>query len=58
VYRLKWDELGTLERRISGCVLDQGQVPPKDESTQMKELLYFLAYMSNGMAVDGPDVRK
>lgn len=58
VFRLKWDELGTLERRISGCVLDQGQVPPKDESTQMKELLYFLAYMSNGMAVDGPDVRK
>lgn len=57
-YRLKWDELGTLERRISGCIVDQGQVPPKDESTQMKELLYFLAYMSNGMAVDGPDVRK
>ncbi|MDD2887457.1 MAG: sulfur oxidation c-type cytochrome SoxA [Aliarcobacter sp.] len=58
VYRLKWDELGTIERRISGCIVDQGQVPPKDESTQMKELLYFLAYMSNGMAVDGPDVRK
>ncbi|MDD2291909.1 MAG: sulfur oxidation c-type cytochrome SoxA [Aliarcobacter sp.] len=58
VFRLKWDELGTIERRISGCIVDQGQVPPKDESTQMKELLYFLAYMSNGMAVDGPDVRK
>lgn len=58
VYRLKWDELGTIERRISGCIVDQGQVSPKDESTQMKELLYFLAYMSNGMAVDGPDVRK
>jgi hypothetical protein len=24
----------------------------------MKELLYFMAYMSNGMAVDGPDIRK
>ncbi len=50
--------MGTLERRMSGCIVDQGQVPPHDESTQMKELLYFLAYMSNGMAVDGPDVRK
>ncbi|MBL3520669.1 sulfur oxidation c-type cytochrome SoxA [Arcobacter lanthieri] len=58
VYRLKWDEIGTLERRISGCVVDQGQVPPKDESQDMIELLYFLAYMSNGLPVDGPDVRK
>ncbi len=58
VFRLKWDSLGTLERRLSGCVVDQGQVPPKDESTQMKELIYFMAYMSNGMAIDGPDIRK
>ena len=43
---------------MSGCVVDLGQVPPKNESTQMKELLYFMAYMSNGMAVDGPDIRK
>ena len=58
VYRLKWEELGTLERRLSGCIVDQGQVSPKDESTQMKELVYFLAYMSNGMSIDGPDIRK
>ena len=65
VYRLKWgakdsnnDGLGTLERRMSGCVKDQGQVPPGNESETMKELLYFMAYMSNGMPVDGPDIRK
>ncbi|WP_198306326.1 sulfur oxidation c-type cytochrome SoxA [Arcobacter vandammei] len=58
VLRLKWTDIGTVERRLSGCVLDQGQVPPKDESEEMKELLYFLAYMSNEMPVDGPDVRK
>jgi len=58
VHRLKWGDLGTLERRLSGCVVDQGQVPPKDESTQMKQLIYFMAYMSNGMAIDGPDIRK
>jgi len=64
VYRLKWgkdntsDGLGTLERRMAGCVKDQGQVPPKTNSKEMKELLYFMAYMSNGMSVDGPDVRK
>ena len=65
VYRLKWgakdsnnDGLGTLERRMAGCIKDQGQVPPGTESKEMKELLYFMAYMSNGMPVDGPDIRK
>lgn len=58
VYRLKWQNLGTLERRMSGCIKDQGQVPPKDDSKEMRELLYFMAYMSNGMTIDGPDVRK
>jgi len=64
VYRLKWGQakvengLGTLERRMQGCIKDQGQVPPKTNSKEMKELLYFMAYMSNGMNVDGPDVRK
>jgi sulfur-oxidizing protein SoxA len=58
VVRLRWAEIGTVERRLSGCIIDQGQVPPKDESQDMIELLYFLSYMSNGMPVDGPDVRK
>lgn len=58
VYRLKWSGLGTLERRVSGCIKDEGQVPPKDNSAQMKNLIFFLAYMSNGMAIDGPDIRK
>lgn len=65
VYRLKWgasdknsDGLGTLERRMSGCIKDQGQNPPKADSKTMKELLYFMSYMSNGMPVDGPDIRK
>ncbi len=58
VYRLKWDGLGTLERRMAGCIKDEGQVPPKSNSAQMRELLYFMAYMSNGMKIDGPDIRK
>ncbi|WP_424687039.1 MAG: sulfur oxidation c-type cytochrome SoxA [Halarcobacter ebronensis] len=65
VYRLKWgaasaknDGLGTLERRMSGCVKDQGQVPPKAEDKEMRELLFFMSYMSNGLKIDGPDIRK
>lgn len=58
VHRLKWKGLGTLERRMSGCIKDQGQVPPGNTSKEMKELLFFMAYMSNGMKFDGPDIRK
>ncbi|MEA1914823.1 MAG: sulfur oxidation c-type cytochrome SoxA [Campylobacterota bacterium] len=65
VFRLKWgakdknsNGLGTLERRMEGCNKDQGENPHKTNSKWMKELLYFMAYMSNGMNVDGPDVRK
>lgn len=58
VYRLKWEGLGTLERRVKGCIKDEGQKPPKLDSNDMKNLIYFISYMSNGMKIDGPDVRK
>jgi len=58
VWRLKWNSLGTLERRMGGCIKDTGQVPPKPTSQTTQELIYFIAYMSNGMGVDGPDLRK
>jgi sulfur-oxidizing protein SoxA len=58
VYRLKWKSLGTLERRMSGCIKDEGQVPPSDTSKDMKDLIFFMSYMSNGMKFDGPDIRK
>jgi len=58
VYRLKWSGLGTLERRMGGCIKDQGQVPPKATSDEMKELLFFMSYMSNELNFNGPDIRK
>jgi len=58
VYRMKWQGLGTLERRLGGCEKNQGETPHKPNSKWDKELLYFMAYMSNGLPVDGPDVRK
>ncbi len=58
VYRLKWQGLGTLERRIKGCEKNQGENPHKPGSQWMSEMLYFMAYMSNGLPVDGPDIRK
>jgi len=58
VYRLKWQGLGTMERRIVGCERNQGEKPHKPNSKWMRELIYFMSYMSNGLPIDGPDVRK
>jgi len=58
VYRLKWQGLGTLERRLKGCEKNQGETPHKPGSKWQNDMLYFMSYMSNGMPVDGPDIRK
>ncbi len=58
VYRLKWQALGTMQRRFKGCNKNQGEVPQKLQSKDYRNLEYFLAYMSNGLKLDGPDIRK
>ncbi len=58
VYRLKWQALGTLQRRFKGCNKNQGEQPQKLQSKDYRDLEYFLAYMSNGLKLDGPDIRK
>ncbi len=58
VYRLAWEDLGTLERRIKGCEKNQGETTHKLDSKWMRDLIYFLTYMSNGLHVAGPDIRK
>jgi sulfur-oxidizing protein SoxA len=58
VYRLKWGGLGTIERRLEGCEKDQGETTHKVTSDWHKEIIYFMSYMSNGISVDGPDIRK
>lgn len=58
VYRVKWQEIGTLHRRLAGCVEDTGSEKPKMQSKELKELEYFLTYMSNGLKLNGPDTRK
>ena len=58
VYRLHWGELGTIDRRYGGC---NEQVRAKAfpaQSDEYKALEYFETYMSNGIAVNGPALRK
>ncbi len=58
VYRSKWGEIATLHRRYKGC---NEQVRAKafaGQSEEYRNLEYFMKYMDNGLALNGPGARK
>ncbi|MBW0146155.1 sulfur oxidation c-type cytochrome SoxA [Marinobacter arenosus] len=57
VHRSKWGELGTLHRRFAGCNRNVRAEPLPAQSTEYRNLEYFLTYMSNGLPVVGPSTR-
>jgi len=65
VYRNKWslasssgDGMGTLHRRYGGCNKQVRAKPFKAQSEEYRALEYFHTYMSNGLVLNGPGVRK
>jgi sulfur-oxidizing protein SoxA len=65
VYRNKWslvsnsgDGMGTLHRRYGGCNKQVRAKPFKAQSEEYRALEYFHTYMSNGLTMNGPGVRK
>jgi sulfur-oxidizing protein SoxA len=58
VYRSKLGGMITLQQRFAGCVRDVRAKPFELQSTAYRNLEYFLAYMSNGLPINGPGARK
>ena len=58
VYRLKWGSMGTLHRRFIGCHKQIRAALPTAQSEPLRNLEYFMSYISNGIAINGPGVRK
>ena len=58
VYRSKWGNLGTLQRRYGGCNKQVRAKPYKAQSAEYNALEYFQTYMSNGLEWNGPSARK
>jgi len=58
VYRTGKGKLYTLEGRLGGCVKNMGQKPAKPNADWSSDVLYFMSYMSNGMPINGSDVRR
>ncbi|MFI3135800.1 MAG: sulfur oxidation c-type cytochrome SoxA [Methylococcaceae bacterium] len=58
VYRLAWGEMGTLHRRFNDCfeLLRMPLLPA--QGIELRNLEYFLSFMDNGIALNGPSTRK
>jgi len=58
VYRSKLGGMISLQKRFAGCIRDVRAKPFELQSTQYRNLEYFLSYMSNGLEWNGPGARK
>lgn len=56
-YRLEWQGLGSLQRRLRNCLSGVRAEPPPFDSTEMTELELYLAQRSAGLPVEAPAVR-
>ena len=57
IYRLQWQALGTLSRRLRGCFTGVRAEPPEAHSEVMTALELFLRDRAAGMIHEGPGVR-
>jgi sulfur-oxidizing protein SoxA len=56
-YRLEWQGMGSLERRIRNCMVGVRAEPLTADSLEMVELELYLAARANGLPLETPAVR-
>ena len=57
VYRLEWQGMGSLQRRLRNCMIGVRAEPYAYGSPQFVELEYYLMWRARGMKVETPGVR-
>lgn len=57
-YRNKWGALGPLHKRYIGCNEQVRAAPFEAQSETYRNLEYFHTHMNNGLAINGPSVRR
>lgn len=58
VYRLRWQTLGSLERRLRACFSGVQAEVPAPGDILLRDLELFLKVRAQGMPVEGPSVRR
>jgi L-cysteine S-thiosulfotransferase len=58
IYRMSWQTVGTIDRRLRACYSGvQASVPPSG-SQALRDLELFLKVRANGMPLEGPAIRR
>ena len=58
IYRLSWQTMGSIDRRLRACYSGvQATVPPAG-SAELRDLELYLKVRANGMPLDGPSIRR
>ena len=58
IYRMSWQRLGTLERRLRACYSGVQAVLPPVGSPDLRDLELYLKVRAKGMPLDGPSIRR
>jgi sulfur-oxidizing protein SoxA len=57
IYRLEWQELGSLQRRLRNCIAGVRAEVPAYDAQELVELELYLAARAKGMVMESPGVR-
>jgi sulfur-oxidizing protein SoxA len=57
IYRLEWQEVGSLQRRLRGCMSAVRAEPYDYGAPELVDLEYFLMWRARGMTIETPAVR-
>jgi sulfur-oxidizing protein SoxA len=57
IYRLEWQAVGSLQRRLRNCISGMRAEPYDFGSPELVDLEYFLMWRARGMAMESPAVR-
>jgi sulfur-oxidizing protein SoxA len=57
IYRLEWQEVGSLQRRLRNCISGMRAEPYEFGAPELVDLEYFLMWRARGLAMESPAVR-
>lgn len=58
IYRMSWQRLGTVERRLRACYSGVQAVLPAVGDADLRDLELYLKVRAKGMPLDGPSIRR
>jgi L-cysteine S-thiosulfotransferase len=58
IYRMSWQTMGSIDRRLRACYSGVQAIIPPAGSADLRDLELYLKVRANGMPLDGPSIRR